>query len=194
MLKLVKQNAKSKGAVKIPDLVVSFSEFWEFIFYMRNNSSRKFPSSNFIFYFVIHCSHPDVLNTAGSDVVEPRECFICNINGKSMHGDPFLNSHSYRCKFPVSWPDTSKTIFDRSIDAKILTSLDECAFNSMDESVQVFTEISKMNNDIADKLTWSVISSLSAAIYIYLRMRKLIGVKKRAFLLSSAYRLYGRMF
>lgn len=111
-----------------------------------------------------------------------------------MHGDPFPDSYPDGREFFLFHPDTGEAIFGGGIDSEILARQNQGMLDRADEGVQVFAEISEVNDRVTDELTGAVVGGLSASIYLHMWVREYVWIEKRGFISCSANSINGRVF
>lgn len=81
-----------------------------------------------------------------------------------MHGDPFSDAYSDGCEFFFSSPDAGEAFFCAGVYSVVLAGEDECALDGVNECMEVFSEVSEVNDGVADELAWAVVGGLSTSV------------------------------
>ena len=160
---------------------------------MWGGGGGEFLGADLALGFLGNSGHGDSADAAGGDVVEAAEGFGGDIDGVSMHGYPFAHADADGGKLAVFDPDTREPLAGGGGDAEALAGEDEGVFHGTDVGVEVFAEISEVNNRVADQLARAMVGGLSATIDLDVWVGQELGIEQGTFVAGSADGVNGRM-
>ena len=140
----------------------------KFLLYHRSSLGNSDSPTRFVF----QAPHRNTINAARRDGEERREALFGDIDGKTVHRNPFSNTNSNGGNFAISHPNASETIAASRLNADLLARTDEGFFKYAKMFVKILAARVEIENRVTHKLTRAVIGRLTTPIDFMNRKRQ----------------------
>lgn len=144
--------------------------------------------------FIFQTSHRHAIDPTRRDCHEATQAFFGQIDSKSMERDPFPDTYTNRCQFPVFHPNTGEPIASARRDAKLGTGADKSFFQGADVKVEVVSEWVEVEDRVAGQLPGAMVSGLSTPTDFNHRVGEVGGgIAERRSVTAATDRVNGRV-
>lgn len=140
----------------------------KFLLYHRSSLGDSDSPARFVF----QAPHRNPIDAARRDGEEGREALFGDIDGKTVHRNPFSNTNSNGSNFAIFHPNASETIAASRLHAEVLARADEGFFKYAKMFVKILAARVEIENRVTHKLTGAVIGRLTTPIDFMNRKRQ----------------------